>query len=238
MFSDVDVVGANEAGQVWNFSYRETFQARLAGILCHTMPLPPNAIFFGLAEEDGAPVFLDVSDPDTGAILVAGGPSSGKTALLQVVTSGISYTHDPAEVQFAVITPKPWQWTEWENSRYCSGIFAPDEVRTANLLTALGLWMKRPNHDQTFLLFVDGLEMVEEMDLGNQARLQNLLAVGPASRIWTIATVNTENLKGDSPYLPFLETRLLCLSESVSSIYECKYSMKENSRWLTFSMFP
>jgi hypothetical protein len=85
---------------------------------------------------------------------------------------------------------------------------------------------------------VDGLETAKEMDQNTRGQLHNLLAMGPSCKIWPIVTANAEHLDYARPYLSLLETRLLCLSKDVPSIYECKYLMKENSRWLKFSLFP
>ena len=150
-FASHDISNRNdELTQFWKFFYRETFRSTMVSVLQDAMPLPPNAVFLGTADEDHLPVLLDVGDPDTGAILIAGKASTGKTALLQVMASGISYTHNPAEIEFAVITQKTWEWAEWENSRYCSGVFAPEGRHTASFIDALGVWMKRPIHNQTF----------------------------------------------------------------------------------------
>jgi len=230
--------GFNNTGQTWNFVSRDDFQSELVNALQNAYPIPHGSVFFGMAEEDGLPILLNTDDPETGAILIAGSPLSGKTAILQVMASSLSYTHKPNEIQFAVITSRAWEWTEWENSRYCAGIFSSEDHRTATLLDALEIWMTRPIHDQAFLLFVDRLELMERLDLGTQDKLHNLFRSGPSSKIWPITTLGNENLNRHSSYLSLLKTRLLCISSgSKSSIFECRYLMRENSKSLRFSLF-
>ncbi len=218
----------------FSFGYR-SFQDELERTIKAIQPLPANAIFLGVADNDGQPVLLNINSPDNGALLISGKSSSGKTALLQVIASGISYTHCPIEVQYAVITSRLWEWAEWENSRYCSGIFVPDSTQSANLLTALELWMKCSNHNQVFLLFMDDLDAVTKMDISTQNKLRQILALGPSCRIWPIVTVNVECLDKENPYLSFFKTHLRCLSEASTSIFDCKYLMKESSNWIMFS---
>lgn len=225
----------HDLNPLFSFGYR-SFQDALERTIKAIQPLPANAIFLGVADNDGQPVLLNINSPDNGALLINGKSSSGKTALLQVIASGISYTHCPIEVQYAVITSRPWEWVEWKNSQYCSGIFVPDERQTVNLLTALELWMMRSNHEQAFLLFMDDLDAVTKMDLSSQNKLRQILALGSSCRVWPIATVNVECLGKENPNLSFFKTHLRCLSEASTSIFDCKYLMEESSNWIMFSV--
>ena len=76
------------------FSYR-SFQDALGRTIKAVQPKPSNARFLGVADNDGQPVLLNINNPDNGALLINGKSSSGKTALLQIIALGVSYTHWP-----------------------------------------------------------------------------------------------------------------------------------------------
>jgi hypothetical protein len=73
--------------------------------------LPRESLFLGKAE-DGLPVLLNYQDPTPGPILIFGDPHSGKTDFLRVIAQFAISTYTPADVQFAVMTEQPEEWSE------------------------------------------------------------------------------------------------------------------------------
>ena len=95
----------------------------LSSILADTSPLPHTALFLGMAE-DGLPVLLDLHDPVPGPILIVADQASGKTSFLQMIARATEAMHDPADVQSGIVTPRPDEWKNFQDSQSVVGIYS------------------------------------------------------------------------------------------------------------------
>jgi len=90
-------------------------------VLAEFGPLPPEALFLGVAS-DGLPLLLNLHDPIPGPILIAGDSGTGKTALLQTIAAAAGKTHQPEELQFGALTSHPDEWSVLEDLEVASNL--------------------------------------------------------------------------------------------------------------------
>ena len=91
----------------------------LKSVLADSAPLPHEALFLGLAEDE-LPVLLNLYDPTPGPILITADKASGKTNLLQTIARAADLLHSPSEVQYAIITLHPDEWKNFHGNQNLS----------------------------------------------------------------------------------------------------------------------
>ncbi len=135
---------------------------KLSSILQEYTPLPPEALFLGIAN-DGLPVLLNLRDPVPGPVLIAGDAQTGKTKMLQIIARAIDETHDPEYIRYAVLTEDIKSWEPFDLSANCEGVLSFHQPLTTNYLDSLVDWAHTNKQDKKFiLLLVDGLESLSE----------------------------------------------------------------------------
>ena len=180
----------------------------LSTVLTRVSPLPREALFLGMAN-DGLPVLLNLYDPVPGPILIAGDASSGKTRFLQTLARAADLLHSPDDVQYGVITTKPDEWQNLYGSENNAGIYQTNEDNTNELLQSLVTWAhNNKGEGQSILLLIDDLEAITHLDQQAQQNLRWLLLRGPARRVWTFVTLNSEHADHQKEWLDFFRTRL------------------------------
>jgi hypothetical protein len=193
---------------------REELQAihrpTLPEILEEYLPLPRNAVFFGVAQ-DGLPLLLDLNNVAVGSLLVIGDAGSGKTHLLRTVAHALVYAKDAAMFRFVVITPRVEEWEDLRQAPHCDGVFAASASKAADVIYALaarahadrehepstplaGQGSPTPTAGKGFtLLLLDDLSLVQNLEYEIRLHLQWLLGRGPKRRIWTVATLTPQH---------------------------------------------
>ena len=200
-------------------------------------PLPVGTVYFGVSIRDGRPVLLDIKTPSLGSILLCGDRSSGKTALLKAVASGITYVFDSEDVQFAVVTSAyHTEWQGWENFPHCAGLFSSNGGILTDIVDALDVWTSCSHAGQTLLLFIDGLSMVDLWDKKRYRLLQNLLTFGTYQNIWTVVTTDAENFSDFSSWGSCFGRQLFSMPGCGDSVFDFEFAMREDSVWCPFSI--
>lgn len=170
--------------------------------------LPGGSIILGLAE-DGLPLLLDLYDPVSGPLLVAGDGGSGKTAFLQSLAQA-SNLQSPGEVQFGVLTPFPEEWTAQEALPNCMGIFPAYHSAACSFLSQLVSWADvLPDSRQAVLVLFDGLDLLTSSSCQVRHDLHWLLMHGPEKQVWPVVTVNPGRLIRLETWLQYFRTRIL-----------------------------
>jgi len=220
----------------------------LEEVLASLGPLPPQVLFLGLAD-DGLPVLLNLHDPVPGPLLVSGDAGSGKTAFLQNIAEAVVAMHDPADVQFGVVTAYPEEWDEVDGSAHCAGIFPSHHKSAMDFILSLGAWAHANKTRQSVILLLDDLTRIEDADQETKDNLRWLLLRGVSRKVWPIATLNPGMTQNILPWLDLFRTRIfgaimddqntefltkLPGAELDSLIPGIQFTMREGTQWLRF----
>ena len=221
----------------------------LSSVLADTSPLPDSALFLGLAE-DRLPVLLNLYDPIPGPILIIGDQASGKTTLLQMIARAAELLHNPEDVQSGIITQRPDEWKNFQDSQSTVGIYSAQENNTTELLQSLVTWAhNNKGEGQSILLLIDDLEAVSKLDQLAQQNLRWLLLRGPSRRVWPIVTINAGKARNMQTWLDFFRTRLFGHTQDASDSNFIandqkktfddltagqQFTMREGNSWLNF----
>jgi hypothetical protein len=170
--------------------------------------LPGGSLLLGMAE-DGLPVLLDLYDPASGPLLVAGDGGSGKTAFLASLARSTSL-QDPGDIQFGVVTPFPEEWAALEALPHCLGVWPAYHPSAQAFLTQLVKWAEvLPGTRQVVLLLFDGFDLMTRTDHQILHDLRWLLLYGPEHQVWPVVTLNPARLSHFVPWLEYFHTRVI-----------------------------
>lgn len=179
----------------------------LDNVLDEVGPMPREALFMGVAS-DGLPVLLNLHDPSSGPIMVAGDPGAGKTAFLQSVARGVAQMHAPEDVQFGVITAFPDEWEGFSDLPQSAGVFPVYHSSAMDFLYSLSGWAHaNKESQQSVILLLDDLESMEDVDFDVRQTLRWLLLRGPVRRVWPVVAVNAQRASQVGDWLEAFRTR-------------------------------
>ncbi len=176
-------------------------------------PLPPGAIFLGLAD-DGSPLLHDLFPPGeqqaaAGPLLIVGDARSGKTALLQTLAAGLDAGDEPGDILFGVLTPRLAEWEAFEAHPSSLGIWPTRPPLMARLLGQLCAWAEASRHHRAgVILLIDGLEWLANATPEIRRDLRYLLLYGPSRRIWPAATVEAAQAGELRAWLDYFSSRI------------------------------
>lgn len=226
-----------------------TDTSELSQVLAKLGPLPREALFLGIAS-DGLPVLLNLHDPIPGPMLVVGEEGSGKTAFLQFIAQSIALTHDSADVQFALITSRPDEWSALESTTHIAGMFDMQHDGAQQLVNSLAAWAhSNKNVQQSVLLLVDDLESIAKWDMNALPQFRWLLLRGTARRVWPIITLNANRYGQVLSWIDIFRTRIFGrvgndrVAEALGADHAAaldrleagrQFSLRENAGWLQF----
>ncbi len=180
----------------------------LRSVLADVSPLPPEALFLGLAE-DGLPVLLNLHDPIPGPLLITGDQASGKTRLLQTIARAADLLHTPSDVQYIVITSYPKEWNFFKGNQNNAGVYSTQTSNADELLQSLVTWAhNNKGEGQSVVLLIDDIEAVIKLNQQVEQNLRWLLLRGPSRRVWPIVTLNASRTHNLQAWMDFFHTRL------------------------------
>ena len=221
----------------------------ISSILAEIGPLPREALFLGVAS-DGLPVLLNLHDPVPGPLLVTGEKASGKTELLQAIATSLTQTHRQSDLQYAVITDRPDEWNEVENTDHRVGVFPVNDQGTQDIMLSLTTWAHKNKFvHQSVLLMVDDLEAIAKLDFDALQNFRWLLARGPSRRVWPMIAMDAERYGQVLAWIPLFRTRIFGRIENervasalsgdkMSALDQLEapnqFSLRENDSWIRF----
>jgi hypothetical protein len=220
----------------------------LRSTIANVSPLPKTALFLGLAD-DGLPVLLDLYDPIPGPLLIVADEASGKTSFLQMIAQAIELLHDPSDVQSGIITQKPDEWENLQDSQGIVGIYTTQDGAALELLQSLVDWAHNNRENkQSILLLIDNLDATLKLDPQTEQSLRWLLLRGPSHRVWPIVTISSSHVHEMEAWLGFFRTRLFGHIQDVhnscfvtndpdkvfDNLTASQFAMREGKNWLNF----
>ncbi len=181
--------------------------AQIEMTLANHAPLPEDVLFLGQAD-DGLPVLLNLLDPAPGPLLIQADGGSGKTEFIRAVAAAIELCHDAQRVQYGVVTARPHEWTDLPPSPQRIGIFPLGERICFDFILSLNTWAHSNRSDQSVILFWDGLEAVNGLDMEMVDNFRWMLLRGPAKKVWPIVTLNTGRAHGLNSWDGYFRTAI------------------------------
>ncbi len=220
----------------------------LGEVLAGYAPMPPAALFLGVVSDD-LPVLLNLHDPIPGPILIAADPGAGKTKLLQTIAMAAGAMHQPADLQFGVLTNHPDEWNVVEGIPNNVGVFRLYSQAAEDFILSLASWAHdNKTSEQSVLLLLDDLEAASNLDFDARQNLRWLLLRGPARRVWPVITLNPKCMENILPWLDAFHTRIFgtmqdprhaqqldAVSAGLGSLQSrSHFTLKEGESWLRF----
>jgi hypothetical protein len=223
----------------------------LSRALAEIGPLPREGLFLGIAS-DGLPVLLNLHDPLPGPMLVIGDEGAGKTAFLKAIAESIQLTHSSDDVQFALITNRPEEWSTFKLTDHVAGMFDVEHDGAEQLINSLAAWA-HTNKDthQSVILLVDDLEAIAKWEIAGLQHFRWLLLRGTTRRVWPVVTLNAGRYGQVIAWLDLFRTRVFGhvgnarIAEALGADHQSglerlevgrQFSLRENGSWLQFQI--
>ena len=170
----------------------------LQGLIEEIGPLPPYSIIIGGCD-DHSHLFMELTDPAPGSILITGDDQSGRSRLLDSILYSSVVLNSPRRVRYAIIAPDLTGLEYLTTRPQCYQASMTDTSGAIDLIYELAeIADYRRNNQQTgsvIILAVDDLAcLLSTMDDEMVEQLRWLVKVGPEVQIWTIATLNSQDV--------------------------------------------
>lgn len=206
--------------------------------------MPAQALLLGRCQ-DGLPLFMDMSNPDLGAILIGGDPGSGKTHHIQALVDTATRTHSPHELQIAILTHKPDEWDLLLNTgharRYFQSCHAWYDKRAEKVIHSLYEMAERRreghNEGPSIILVLDDLNFIDNLSFEAQVELHWLLAYGAQSDIWLVGAINAGLASRYRFWMETFRTRIIGRIRSIGHLRDVTLQDEVRMRILEPSTF-
>jgi hypothetical protein len=203
----------------------------LSDLIGEMGPLPPCSMIIG-ACEDHAHLFLDLRDAQPGAILITADADNGQAHLLHAMLASLATVNSPRHVRYALIGDLEPELQALMEFPHCYRHHWPNSIKAGDLIVELAdLVENRQTAEQDWsavVLAIDDLAAFSSyLDDETVEQLTWLITNGPDVRVWTIATVNADQLpKLDETLLDAFSTRLLGKIEQRELVEQASRSEK------------
>jgi len=147
---------------------------------------------------------MDLTDPAPGSILIAGDDQSGRSRLLDSILFSSAVLNSPRRVRYAIIAPDLTGMEYLTTRPQCYQAVSIDSSEVIGLIYELAeIADYRRNNQQTgsaIILAIDDLTcLLSTMDDEMVGQLRWLIKVGPLVQIWTIASINSQDVLDVDP---------------------------------------
>ncbi|MFC1922069.1 FtsK/SpoIIIE domain-containing protein [Chloroflexota bacterium] len=167
---------------------------------------PPYSLVIGLSK-DGLPFMLDLDNPKSGSILVVGETGSGKTQLLNVVSTSACLLNNPQNVSLHVISKKANEYTGLFNFPHCQTLLNPYDRAAGEMVIELASIAEQRRTGRELgsmrMLIIDDFSSISRMlsDYSVYLNLKTLVSRGPKSGIWPIISINPNDVHEEIGHL-------------------------------------
>lgn len=175
--------------------------------------LPPYSIIIG-ACPDRSHIFLDLTDPRPGSLLIIGDAQTGKTRLLNTILRSAALLNSPRRMHYAILSEDVAPYGDLPVRPHCQQIKLPESEEATSLVFELADLVeqrqKNGNRGEAILLAIDDLaEFLNHQDEDTANQLRWLIHAGPEQWVWTLAALRSEDVESlDYELLLTFGTRL------------------------------
>lgn len=183
-------------------------------LIADVSPLPPYSIIIGGCD-DRSHLYMDLSDPAPGSILIAGDDCSGRSRLLDSILFSSVRLNTPRRVRYAVIAPDISGLEYLTLHPHCYKACTTASGEAMDLIYELAetadFRRNNPHTGSAIILAIDDLAcLLTSMDAAIIEQLRWLIQVGPEVQIWTVATINSNDVTRIDPnFINHFGTRLI-----------------------------
>jgi hypothetical protein len=188
----------------------------LHSILQNLGHLPRYSVFLGVCP-DGTPLFIDLTNPAPGSILVIGQAKSGKTNLVKTILCSSSELNSPDMVNYFVISNDAHEMRTFAKYPHCQGIYSHFHRESEKIILGLSALAEQRRlgreRGPAIILAIEDLSALtkEYMDYNLFVHLKWLLRFGPYASIWPIVSQDESNVwMIDNQLISGFTTRLVC----------------------------
>lgn len=161
---------------------------------------PPYSLVVGLCR-DGLPFMLSLDNPKSGSILVVGEPGSGKTQLINVVSTSASLLNNPQNLSYIVISSKTNEYVGLMKFPHCQAFIAPYDRSAGEMVIELAsiAEQRRAGRERgsMMMLIIDDFHSLSHIlsDYSVYLNLKSLVLRGPQYGIWPIISINPNDVQ-------------------------------------------
>jgi len=167
----------------------------LEDVLNQQRALPSFSLLLGLCE-DALPLVLDLTDPGSGAFLIAGDNGFDNTTLMHSLLTAAFKTNRPSEVSLHLISPHAddlLYFHRQPNFKISYEPYRPEiEIVLEEMVNLVSSRKRSGQITPVHLFAIDGLDLLWQA-LGPQAklRLDWLIEHGPGVGLWVFASIES-----------------------------------------------
>ncbi len=188
----------------------------VGGLMESIKPAPKRSILLGKCL-DGLPFLFELGDPELGAILIACDAGCGKTHQLQVMVDSAVRTYAPHNLQVAVLTLNPDEWSGMNRNpkqkKFVQGCYAWYDARGADMIESLTELAEARREGERqgadILLILDDLAAIENLPMEAQVNLRWLMEYGPQSAIWVVGALDARKVSAMRFWVEPFRTRII-----------------------------
>lgn len=176
--------------------------------------LPAGSLLLGMCE-DGLPLVLDLTDPSSGAFLLAGDSGFDSSALLQSILTAAHKGNRSKDVTLHLISPHADDLLYFHHMPNFKISYEPHRPEIKIVLEEMvNLVLKRQKTRERLpahLFAIDGLDLLQQsLDAQSKLRLDWLIREGPNAGLWIFATIEATYIAEQMmPTLELFTSRIL-----------------------------
>ena len=170
----------------------------LETILYQQGPLPAGSVILGMCQ-DGLPLVLDMTNPESGAFLIAGDNGFDNTTLLHSIMTAAIKANRTQDVSLHLISPHADDLLYFHQQPNFKISYEPHRPEIKIVLEEMvNLVLSRQRKFQPLpaqLFAIDGLDLLwQTLDAQSKLRLEFLIRQGPAVGFWVFASLEATYL--------------------------------------------
>jgi hypothetical protein len=173
---------------------------KLESVLDYFGAFPPYSLVIGMCT-DGMPFMLDLGNPKTGSILVAGDSGCGKTTLLRTMGISACNLNHPENVSIYIISGQIKEYADFRALPHCETMLNSYDRAAGELVIELASIneQRRAGRErgEKIILILDEISSFEGMlrDYSVYLNLKTLISRGPANGIWPMIAINANEAR-------------------------------------------